>query len=78
MKNGVLRKNTKIHTIGNISLSFPKGTKVFIQGGVLRFNPAEDVEIVRAEGGYYAVLWDSVYRIYFPKGGSVPYPLSML
>jgi hypothetical protein len=78
VKSGVLRRNTYVHTTSNITLKFPKGTKVTVADGSLTFNPIEGVRVTKLQGRYFACLWDSWFLVEFPKGGKVPYPLNML
>jgi len=77
-KSGVLKRNTFIHTSGNVVLKFPKGTKVIVSNGELTFNPVRGVKVVKFQGRYLIDLWGSWHLVEFPKGGKPPYPLSML
>jgi hypothetical protein len=77
VKSGVLKRSTLIHTSANITLKFPKGTKVTVVDGELTFNPINHVKAVKFQGKYMICLWDSWFLVEFPKGG-VPYPFSML
>jgi hypothetical protein len=78
VKMGVLKRNTLVHTSSNITLKFPKGTKVTAENGELVFNPVEGVKVVKFQGKYMVCLWDSWFLVEFPNGGKVPYPFSML
>jgi len=77
-KFGVLRRTTFIHCLDNITIKFRKGTEVYVSNGVLRFNPVEGVTVTKLSGRYFLNLFGSIHLIIFPKGGRVPYPLSML
>jgi len=78
LKAGTLRKTTYIYTNSALTLKVRKGTKVVVENNVLRFNPIEHVEVRRVGGRYYVSLWGNTFLVRFPKGGSAPYPLSML
>lgn len=78
VKSGVLRKTTYIHTSANVTIKFPKGTKVTVVNGELTFNPLEGVKVVKLQGKYMICLWDTWFLVEFPNGGKPPYPLSML
>jgi hypothetical protein len=73
-----LRRPTYIYVGQNIAVMFRKHTKVAVVDGVLTFNPIEDVKVVRIQRFYFIHIGREVYPIIFPKGGGVPYPLSML
>lgn len=77
-KTGVLRQHTYIHTATNLVIKVRKGTTVSVSKGVLIFNPVEGVQVMKVQSQYFICLWGSVYSVVFPKGGKVPYPLSML
>jgi len=77
-KTGILRRHTYIHTEANLVVKIRKGTTVSVNDGVLIFNPVEGVQVMRVQGRYFICLWGSVYSVIFPKGGKVPFPLSML
>jgi hypothetical protein len=76
LKTGVLNRNTYLHT-GNVVVKIRRGTRVHADGRVLTF-PEDGMRVIRADGGYYALLWGSVRAITLPKGGTAPYPLSMI
>jgi hypothetical protein len=78
VKTGVLRRNTLIHTSANITLKFPKGTKVTVADGSLTFNPVDGVRVTKLQGKYLICLWDTWYLVEFPNGGKPPYPFSLL
>lgn len=78
MKQGVLRRNTFIHTLSGLVLKVRKGTKVIAAGGELIFNPIEGVSVFKLSGRYFVNLWGSVHQVVLPKGGRTPFPLSML
>ena len=77
-KLGVLRKNTVIHTEGNISFNVEKGTIVSVSGRELRFQ-GKDLVAFREGDFFYVRLGVSrtLYRVVFPDGG-IPYPFIML
>jgi hypothetical protein len=77
VKIGVLKRNTFIYTSANITLKFPKQTKVIVENGELTFNPVDGVKAVKLQGKFLICLWDAWYLVEFPKGG-IPYPFSML
>jgi hypothetical protein len=78
VKQGVLKRNTFIHTSANITLKIPKGTKVTVADGSLTFNPVKGVRVTKFQGMYLICLWESWFLVVFPNGGKPPYPLSML
>jgi hypothetical protein len=79
MKSGVLRRKTYLHLANGVVLRLPKNTKVQVQGGVLGFNPADEVKVFKANGQFFATVFtEGPFLVTFPKGGRVPFPLSML
>ena len=77
-KLGVLKKNTVIHTEGNISFNVEKGTIVSVTGRELRFQ-GKDLVAFR-EGDFFYVRYGlsrTTYKVVFPDGGT-PYPFIML
>lgn len=78
MKQGILRRNTRIHTLSGMILKIRKGTKVIVQGGELTFNPIEGVSLFKLSGHYFMNLWGAVHQVVLPGGGRTPYPLSMI
>ncbi len=78
MKQGILRRNTRIHTLAGVVLKIGRGTKVFVEGGVLTFNPIEGVQVFKVSGCFFVNLWGAVHKVVLPGGGRAPYPLSMI
>ena len=78
MKQGILHRKTFIHTTSNMVLKVRKGTKVFVRGGELTFNPIEGVKVFKLSGRYFINLWGAVHQVVLPKGGRPNYPLSMI
>ncbi|GAH83688.1 unnamed protein product, partial [marine sediment metagenome] len=69
---------TFIHTLSGFVLKVRRGTKVFVEGGVLTFNPVEGVKVFKLSGRYFVNLWGAVHQVVLPGGGRAPYPLSMI
>ena len=78
MKQGILHKNTRIHTMSGMVLKVRRGTKVIATGGELTFNPVEGVMVFKLSGQYFVNLWGAVHQVVLPKGGRPNYPLSMI
>ena len=78
MKQGVLRRNTFIHTMSGMVLKVRRGTKVAVKGGVLTFNPVEGVKVFKLSGRYFVNLWGAIHQVVLPGGGRPNYPLSMI
>ena len=78
MKQGILHRNTRIHTMSGMVLKVRRGTKVIATGGELTFNPVEGVMVFKLSGQYFVNLWGAVHQVVLPRGGRTPYPLSMI
>jgi len=78
MKQGILRRNTRIHTMSGMVLKVRRGTKVTAAKGELTFNPIEGVKVFKLSGSYFVDLWGVIHRVVLPGSGRTPYPLSML
>jgi len=77
-KLGVLRKNTVIHTEGDITFKVEKGTIVVISAGNLMFRDKGIHAYRKDEAFYVRSEFSSIpYKVVFPDGG-VPYPFTML
>ena len=84
MRKGKLRQKTRLYLTSGFSIVIPKGTEVHLhdhyklvfkleQGHYLR-----GVTITLEDGIYKTNLWGRTHHVEFPKGGNVPYPLSIL
>ncbi len=78
MKQGILHRNTRIHTMSGMVLKIGKGTKVIASRGEITFKPIDGVKIFKVSGQYFLNLWESIHTIVLPQGGRAPYPLSLL
>ena len=77
-KLGVLRKNTVIHTEGDITFKVEKGTIVVVSLDTLRFRDKDLVAYREGDGFYVRSDFSRTpHRVIFPDGG-VPYPFTML
>ena len=79
MTDYVLRQHTRVFTPTTI-LKVRKGTRVFLdrRRNVIRFDGIEGVEIGRIGTEYLVNIFQVVHRVEFPKGGRVPFPMSLL
>lgn len=79
MAKGTLRKGFTIHTSTNHSIAIPKNTEVRMfkrQGSPTVVFADYDIECVRVNSTWYAIICGEPVPMIFPDGGDVPYPLS--
>ena len=77
MRIGILRKNTRVHT-WRFTFRVPKGTPVKAERGKLTFEGIDGVYVTKLDGRLFLSFFGDFQEVLLPRGGSRPYPLSML
>ena len=79
MITGKLRKDTWVYTTGNFQVKLERGAKVKCEGRqIVTFDDKDDIVLFKVDGQYLMSAFGDVHKVVFPKGGQVPYPLSLL
>lgn len=76
--NGILRKDTIIYTTSTIQIKIPKGTKIKRIMNVVTFEGKEGIQLFKVNGRYMVNAYGKLQLVIFPKGGQIPYPISLL